>query len=95
MGFTLSMSHIFSTGFKSEGNASQSALAVTAKKSVLIRRCSSGVIWAITSNHITIILESLPKPGDGTMGDSKFVGYFPLGTPSFQMANNFTMQNII
>ncbi|GFU80634.1 uncharacterized protein TNCV_1549011 [Trichonephila clavipes] len=47
---------------------------------VLIRRCNSGVTCAVTSTHITIILESLPKPGDETLGDSKFLGYFQLGT---------------
>ncbi|GFV53011.1 60S ribosomal protein L38 [Trichonephila clavipes] len=33
---------------------------------------------------ITIILESLPKPGDDTLGDSKFFGYFQLD-PSPQL----------
>ncbi|GFT39028.1 hypothetical protein TNCV_3691131 [Trichonephila clavipes] len=27
-------------------------------------------------------MESLPKPGDDTLGDSKFLGYFQLGTPN-------------
>ncbi|GFV34012.1 uncharacterized protein TNCV_2614101 [Trichonephila clavipes] len=62
-------------------------LAVTAKYiyiPVLIRRCNSGVTCAVTSTHITIILESLSKPGDDTLGDSKFLGYFQLGTSPFQ-----------
>ncbi|GFW28372.1 potassium voltage-gated channel subfamily H member 7 [Trichonephila clavipes] len=55
-------------------------LAVTAKYiPVLIRRCNSGATCAVTSTPITIILESLPKPGDDTLGDSKFLGYFQLG----------------
>ncbi|GFT24305.1 transposable element Tc1 transposase [Trichonephila clavipes] len=33
---------------------------------------------AVTSTHITIILESLPMLGDDTLGDSKFLGYFQL-----------------
>ncbi|GFV40923.1 putative DD41D transposase [Trichonephila clavipes] len=33
---------------------------------------------AVTSTHITILLESLPKPGDDTLGYSKFYGYFEL-----------------
>ncbi|GBL99817.1 hypothetical protein AVEN_211013-1 [Araneus ventricosus] len=45
---------------------------------VLIRRCNSGATCAVTSTHITIILESLPKPGDDTLGDSKFLEYFQL-----------------
>ncbi|GFV03120.1 hypothetical protein TNCV_5025731 [Trichonephila clavipes] len=41
---------------------------------VLIRRCKSGVTaCAVTSTHITIILESLPKPGDDTLGNFKFL----------------------
>ncbi|GFS93002.1 uncharacterized protein TNCV_532131 [Trichonephila clavipes] len=63
-------------------------LAVTAKYiPVLIRCCNSGTV---TSTHITIIMESLPKPGDDTLGDSKFLGYFPLGTSTFQSSNNST-----
>ncbi|GFT12097.1 HTH_Tnp_Tc3_2 domain-containing protein [Trichonephila clavipes] len=34
---------------------------------------------SVTSTHITIILESLPKPEDDTLGDSKLLGYFPAG----------------
>ncbi|GFW27150.1 transposable element Tcb2 transposase [Trichonephila clavipes] len=34
---------------------------------------------AVTSTHITINLESLPKPGSDTLRDSKFLGYFQLG----------------
>ncbi|GFV74404.1 uncharacterized protein TNCV_5128461 [Trichonephila clavipes] len=48
---------------------------------VFIRRCNSGVTFAVTSTHITIILELLPKPGDDTLGDSKFFGCFQLGKP--------------
>ncbi|GFS61679.1 hypothetical protein TNCV_4313141 [Trichonephila clavipes] len=33
---------------------------------VLIRRCNSGATCGVTSTHITIILELLPKPGDDT-----------------------------
>ncbi|GFW31139.1 uncharacterized protein TNCV_2577211 [Trichonephila clavipes] len=57
---------------------------------VLIRRCKSGVTCAVTSTHITINLESLSKPGDFTMGDSKFLGYFQLGTTTFHSYNNST-----
>ncbi|GFV52304.1 uncharacterized protein TNCV_2673251 [Trichonephila clavipes] len=46
---------------------------------VLIRRCNSGATCAVTSTHITIILESLPKPGDDTLGDSKFFRILPAG----------------
>ncbi|GFU83159.1 uncharacterized protein TNCV_3737701 [Trichonephila clavipes] len=49
-----------------------------------------GATCAVTSPHITIILESLPKPGDNTLGDSKFLGYFQLGTSTFQPSNNCT-----
>ncbi|GFT92079.1 uncharacterized protein TNCV_1440871 [Trichonephila clavipes] len=68
-------------------------LAVTAKYiyiPVLIRRCNSGATCAVSSLHITIILESLPKPGDDTQGDSKFLGYFQLGTSTFLSSNNST-----
>ncbi|GFT29723.1 hypothetical protein TNCV_4891351 [Trichonephila clavipes] len=34
--------------------------------------------------------ESLPKPGDDTLGDSKFLGYFQLGKSTFQSSNNST-----
>ncbi|GFU70526.1 hypothetical protein TNCV_2511821 [Trichonephila clavipes] len=44
---------------------------------VLIQRCNSGATFAVISTHITIILESLPKPGDDTLEVSKFLGYFP------------------
>ncbi|GFV01729.1 hypothetical protein TNCV_3261421 [Trichonephila clavipes] len=33
----------------------------------LIWRCNSRATCAVTSTHITIILESLPKPGDDTL----------------------------
>ncbi|GFX20526.1 uncharacterized protein TNCV_3488831 [Trichonephila clavipes] len=46
------------------------------KKRVLIRRCNSRATCAVTSTHITIILESLPKPGDDILGDSKFLENF-------------------
>ncbi|GFS97120.1 uncharacterized protein LOC103523953 [Trichonephila clavipes] len=66
-------------------------LAVTAKYiPVLIRRCNSEVTCAVTSSHISIILEQLPKPGNNTLGDSMFLGYFQLGTSTFQSSNNFT-----
>ncbi|GFV36417.1 uncharacterized protein TNCV_2234641 [Trichonephila clavipes] len=48
----------------------------TSQIQVLIRRCNSGAACPVTSTHITIILESLSKPGDSTLGDSKFLGYF-------------------
>ncbi|GFY29343.1 uncharacterized protein TNCV_4724711 [Trichonephila clavipes] len=51
--------------------------------SVLIRRCNSGVTCVVTSTHIIIILESLPKPGDDTLGDTKFLGYFQLNGDRF------------
>ncbi|GFW87979.1 uncharacterized protein TNCV_216511 [Trichonephila clavipes] len=56
-------------------------------------RSSFGVVTreatcAVTSTHITIILESLPKPGDDILGDSKFFGYFQLGTFTFKSSNN-------
>ncbi|GFX00595.1 uncharacterized protein TNCV_2236021 [Trichonephila clavipes] len=57
---------------------------------VLIQRCNSGATSDVSSTHITIILESLPKPGDDTLGDSKFLGYFQLGTSTFQSSNNST-----
>ncbi|GFX85369.1 uncharacterized protein TNCV_4731861 [Trichonephila clavipes] len=67
-------------------------LAVTVK---YIYRSSFGVVTrgatcAVTSTHITIILELLPKPGDDTLGDFKFLGYFQLGTSTFQSFNNST-----
>ncbi|GFT45517.1 uncharacterized protein TNCV_3781461 [Trichonephila clavipes] len=66
-------------------------LAVTSKYiPVLIWRCNSGAICALTSTYITIILESLPKPGDDTLGDSKLIGGFQLGTSKFQSYNNST-----
>ncbi|GFT49918.1 hypothetical protein TNCV_4175561 [Trichonephila clavipes] len=37
-----------------------------------------GATCAVTSTHVTIILESLEKPGDDTLDDSKFLGYFHL-----------------
>ncbi|GFX33797.1 uncharacterized protein TNCV_3962061 [Trichonephila clavipes] len=64
-------------------------LAVTVKYIlVFIWRCNSGATCAVISTHITTILESLPKPGDDTLGDSKFLGYFQLGTSTFQSSNN-------
>ncbi|GFX00700.1 uncharacterized protein TNCV_4576671 [Trichonephila clavipes] len=56
---------------------------------ILIRRCNSGETCA--STHITIILKSLPNPGEDTLGDSKFLGYFQLGTSTFQSSNSSTM----
>ncbi|GFX43203.1 uncharacterized protein TNCV_2389111 [Trichonephila clavipes] len=53
-------------------------------------RCNSGATCAVTSTHITIILESLSKPGDDTLCDSKSLGYFQLGTSTFQSSNNST-----
>ncbi|PRD21403.1 UNVERIFIED_CONTAM: hypothetical protein NCL1_51810 [Trichonephila clavipes] len=47
---------------------------------------------AVTSTHITLILESLPKPGYDTLGDSKFLGYFQLGTSTFESSNNSTTE---
>ncbi|GFX75811.1 hypothetical protein TNCV_2237831 [Trichonephila clavipes] len=41
---------------------------------VFIRRQNSGETSAVTSTHITITLESFPKPGDDTLGDFKFLG---------------------
>ncbi|GFW57041.1 hypothetical protein TNCV_3473241 [Trichonephila clavipes] len=49
-------------------------LAVTTK----YRSCNWEVICVVTSTHITIILESLLKPADDTLGDSKFLGHFQL-----------------
>ncbi|GFV06723.1 hypothetical protein TNCV_1611361 [Trichonephila clavipes] len=65
-------------------------LAVTVK-----HRSSFGVVTrgdpcAVISTHITIILESLSKPGDDTPGDSKFLEYLQLGTSTFQSSNNST-----
>ncbi|PRD34902.1 UNVERIFIED_CONTAM: hypothetical protein NCL1_13176 [Trichonephila clavipes] len=57
---------------------------------VLIRPCNSGTTCVVTSTHITIILESLPKLGDDTLGDFKLLGYFQLGTHAFQTADNST-----
>ncbi|PRD34869.1 UNVERIFIED_CONTAM: hypothetical protein NCL1_13315 [Trichonephila clavipes] len=39
---------------------------------------------------LSLIHISLPKPGDDTLGDSKFLGYFQLGTSTFQSSNNST-----
>ncbi|GFX55433.1 hypothetical protein TNCV_267211 [Trichonephila clavipes] len=47
------------------------------------------VVMHVTSTHITIILEWLPKPGEDTLGDSKFPGYFQVGMPTFQTADNY------
>ncbi|GBN44881.1 hypothetical protein AVEN_195196-1 [Araneus ventricosus] len=41
-------------------------------------------------SHYHHLLESLPKPGDDTLGDSKFFGYFQLGTSTFQSSDNST-----
>ncbi|GFU36495.1 uncharacterized protein TNCV_796001 [Trichonephila clavipes] len=49
-----------------------------------------GATCAVTSTHITIILESLPKHEDNTLGDSMFLGYFQLGTSTFQSSSNST-----
>ncbi|GFV74434.1 uncharacterized protein TNCV_5128761 [Trichonephila clavipes] len=68
-------------------------LAVTAKYiyiPVRIWRCNSEVTCAVTSTHITILLESLPKSVGDTLDDSKFLGYFQLGTSTFQSSNNST-----
>ncbi|GFX40904.1 uncharacterized protein TNCV_3761251 [Trichonephila clavipes] len=56
----------------------------------LIQRCNSETTCVVTSNHITIILETLLKPGDDTLDDSKFLEYFQLGTSAFQSSNNST-----
>ncbi|GFV33381.1 uncharacterized protein TNCV_4733041 [Trichonephila clavipes] len=45
---------------------------------VLIWHCNSWATYAATSTHITIILESLPNPGDDTLGDSTVLGYFKM-----------------
>ncbi|GFU58960.1 hypothetical protein TNCV_3602751 [Trichonephila clavipes] len=55
---------------------------------VLIQRCNSRATCAVRSTHITIILESLPKPGDDTLGDSS--SSVKLGTSTFQSSNNST-----
>ncbi|GFX97630.1 uncharacterized protein TNCV_2841901 [Trichonephila clavipes] len=47
---------------------------------------------AVTSTHITIILESLPKPGDDTLGDSKFLGYFQLATSTFRAVGSLVVR---
>ncbi|GFV79167.1 uncharacterized protein TNCV_1817141 [Trichonephila clavipes] len=65
-------------------------LAVTAKYRFSFGVETRGRPYDVTSTHITIILESLPKPGDDTLGDSKFLGYFQLGTSTFQSFNNST-----
>ncbi|GFX00347.1 uncharacterized protein TNCV_1273411 [Trichonephila clavipes] len=54
-----------------------------------IRCCNSGVTCAVTST-LAMVLESSPKPGDDTLSDSKILGYFHLGTPTFQTADNST-----
>ncbi|GFX64339.1 uncharacterized protein TNCV_1413221 [Trichonephila clavipes] len=64
--------------------------AVTAKYRSSFGDVTPGATCAVTSTHITIILESLPKPGDDILGDSKFLGYIQLGTSTFQSSNNFT-----
>ncbi|GFX64946.1 hypothetical protein TNCV_450841 [Trichonephila clavipes] len=55
---------------------------------VLIWRCSSVTPCDVTSTHITIILESLPKPEYDTLGNSKFLAYLQQCTPTFQAADN-------
>ncbi|GFY36100.1 uncharacterized protein TNCV_4844721 [Trichonephila clavipes] len=62
---------------------------------VLIWCCNLGATCAVTSTHIIIILESLLKPGDDTLGDSKFLGYFQLDTSIFQTTGHFTTRKII
>ncbi|GFU51344.1 hypothetical protein TNCV_2119651 [Trichonephila clavipes] len=47
---------------------------------------NSGMTCAVTSNHITIILQ--PKSGDYTLSDFKFLGYIKLDTPTFQTPDN-------
>ncbi|GFX01536.1 uncharacterized protein TNCV_3970391 [Trichonephila clavipes] len=65
-------------------------LAVTAKYRSSFDVVTRGPTYAVTSTYIAIILESLPKPGDDTLGDSKFLGYFQLGTSTFQSSKNST-----
>ncbi|GFV88192.1 hypothetical protein TNCV_3243411 [Trichonephila clavipes] len=65
------MSHKCSTGFKYDENTGSNCQAQTA----LIRYCNPGATNAVTSIQITIILESLPNPGDDTFDYSKFLGY--------------------
>ncbi|GFU95181.1 hypothetical protein TNCV_4139651 [Trichonephila clavipes] len=47
---------------------------------VLIRRSNSRATCAVTSTHIIIILESLPKRRVDSLVDSKFLGYLHLVT---------------
>ncbi|GFY22727.1 hypothetical protein TNCV_2179881 [Trichonephila clavipes] len=65
------------------GLSQAAASCVTAKYRSSFGVVTRGATCAVTSTHITIILESLPKPGDDTLGDSKFLGYFQLGTSTF------------
>ncbi|GFW73481.1 hypothetical protein TNCV_2801451 [Trichonephila clavipes] len=65
-------------------------LVVTAKYiPIRIRRCNSVANCAVTSNHYTNILESLPKAGDDTPGDSRFLENLQLGTSTFQSSKKF------
>ncbi len=65
-------------------------LAVTAKYYFSIRDCNWGATCTVTSTDISIILESLPKPKDGTLGNSNFLRYFHLSMATFQAADNST-----
>ncbi|GFW36198.1 uncharacterized protein TNCV_4930601 [Trichonephila clavipes] len=57
---------------------------------VLIRRCNSGATCIVTSPDISLILESLPKTRDDTLGNFKLLVYFHLCTSTFQTTDNST-----
>ncbi|GFU13309.1 uncharacterized protein TNCV_3843141 [Trichonephila clavipes] len=63
----------------SSGNITQDHCYGVHNACSLLQRCNSEATCAVTSTHITIILESLSKPGDDTLDDSKFFEYFQLG----------------
>ncbi|GFU51493.1 hypothetical protein TNCV_81371 [Trichonephila clavipes] len=46
---------------------------------------NSGATFTIRSTPITNILELLPKSGDDTLSDSKFLGYFQLGKTALDL----------
>ncbi|GFX00464.1 hypothetical protein TNCV_2091141 [Trichonephila clavipes] len=58
------------------------------KITVLIWCCNSVVTCAVACTHITSILESFPKPGNGTLVDSKFLKYFQQRMFTFQTADD-------
>ncbi|GFT85993.1 DUF4817 domain-containing protein [Trichonephila clavipes] len=46
----------------------------------------------VTSTDISVCLESCPKLRDDTLGNSKFIRYYRLSMPTFQVADNSTTE---